>query len=927
MIKNLTLLVLIFLSLCSFGKDLPLDKSLIHGQLKNGFRYTIKKNYLPHDTAEFRLVVKVGSLEEDNDQQGVAHFVEHMAFNGTKNFKGNDVVEFLESIGVTFGSDLNASTSYENTIYKLSVPIEKDNLQQSFQIFEDWSSNITFSEEEFEKERGVILEEIRKNNNYKQRLRKQAEPAFLSGTAFLDRAPLGKEDIIKKISVERAKDYYHDWYRPEFMHFIAVGDFDLEIIEQKIKKHFSQLRNKSTRKRTSRLIPNYDKTEVLSLHDDELTYNYVHVFYNEQFDPTETVKDVRRNLVDEMLLSLIKLKMKVYLEDRQDTLFMGLKDVYISMAKGDYGFTADYKKDGRKALYDLYHLLWSLEKHGFSTDDLIQARTIMHSANDRGIRKLTPLKSKSSILKLTYKAKRELLFIDEHRKLKIKNNLIDEVTLVEIQKALSRILSIKDQVITVIDSNELKISKTEAIQIQDKAKTNATDLSQLGSYKLPQTLVSTELEVKAIVEESYDKNTEVHTFILENGITVNYKKTGFRSEPFLLRASSFGGSSLYDVNDLIQIKKIKTFIARSGAGKYTIDELNRNLSGKKIGVYFGVGYLGESVKAWGQNKDVEKIFQLLFLRLTEPKIEKSVKNKQIALLKNAVVQGNKKPYTRYRKERDQFFFNNKRVFSDSIETIEKLDFKRMLEIFKDRFSDMNNFNFVLVGNVDVKIVKQLIGKYLGNLPIKKRDETYLDRNIEYKKGKQELIRYYNSRDTTDIRFTYKSKTSYSTLNKLHLVALRDILLTRLRNKLREEKSATYDVNVRYSLAFLPEIDSKIEIIFKCAPNNSQDLISEVYKIIEDIKDHGVNSGELRSFKKKYLVWLSKAIKRNSYWLHRLNENISYDIPLDTVMNLSEHTKELTPSHVQDMATQMFREDVFLQVLHPQSFIDNKTTKN
>ena len=295
--NNIIKTVLLTLSLLSttiYAKALPVEPSLITGKLDNGFEYTIRKNAKPAAKAEIRLLVKAGSLEEDDDQQGVAHFVEHMAFNGTKNFAKNSLITYLESIGVAFGSHLNASTGTTRTLYQLSIPLEKDNLQKSFLIFQDWANGLSFDAKELEKERGVVLEEARSRDGVGFRLYKQSKNTLYANSKYKDRTPIGDLDIIKNIKVQRVKDFYTKWYRPELMHLVVVGDVNVKDIQEQIIKHFSHLKNTTDAKTVSRTVPKIDKRRVLFTGDKELTSNSVSIHYFNSLTRLNTTQEFKK---------------------------------------------------------------------------------------------------------------------------------------------------------------------------------------------------------------------------------------------------------------------------------------------------------------------------------------------------------------------------------------------------------------------------------------------------------------------------------------------------------------------------------------------------------------------------------------------------------------------------------------------------------
>ncbi|NQY53080.1 MAG: insulinase family protein, partial [Campylobacteraceae bacterium] len=310
--KNLIKIILL-LSILNFylqAKNLEKEKTLIEGQLENGFKYTIKKNSKPQNNAEFRLIIKAGSLEEEEDQRGVAHFLEHMAFNGTKNFKGNEVITFLESIGVAFGSHANASTGPERTLYTLSIPIKDDNIDKSIMILSDWANRIELNQKELDKERGIILEEKRSRNSLGYRLYSQVKEEIYKNSKYKDREPIGTEEVIKNVSLKRVKDFYEDWYRPELMHIVAVGDFDVKKIEELIIKNFKGFKNNNHKKLALRTVPLINKTRILFLKDKEVSSSSLALSYFTEYENSFNEKDYKKRVINNIMIILFNRKAK-----------------------------------------------------------------------------------------------------------------------------------------------------------------------------------------------------------------------------------------------------------------------------------------------------------------------------------------------------------------------------------------------------------------------------------------------------------------------------------------------------------------------------------------------------------------------------------------------------------------------------------------
>ncbi len=911
------LLSIILLNILIFAKEplLPKEKSLIEGQLSNGFKYAIKKNSKPKHRAEFRLLVKVGSLEEEDDQRGIAHFTEHMAFNGTKHFKKNELIRYLESTGVKFGVHLNASTGYEKTLYKLRVPLEKDNLKNAFLIFQDWAEGLNFNRDEFNKERGVVLEEARVRDNAGFRIYNKSKKLFYGDTKYMKRVPIGDKDIIKNISVERAKEFYTTWYRPEFMHFIAVGDFNTTLIENMIKKSFSHLKNSSHKKRTSRDIPDNNITRVLSLTDKEITSNIISVSYVDKLEDTRTKSDLKKGIIEEMTYQLFNIKAREQiLKDNPKATSINLTTEKINSKKATYSFNVAYNSgDDKEALRELFELIKSFYKYGFSKSDFKLVKKSQLQANEKEYRKVSDLRSDTIASQLVNYALSNSIYIDYDAKYRLKRELLNKISLEDINREFKKIIDFRDRFILFINTDGKKVSKDEVLEIIDSAK--ASDLRE--DKKLPSKLLNKELKGSKIVCEDYSKSTNIYGFILENGIKVIFKPTDFSKDRVYLKAFSFGGTSLYSAEDLDSVKKASLFVNKSGVEEFTNIDLSKILAGKDIGADSSISKLTENIYAYANSKDIESMFAFLYLKLTTPTIDSRVAKNEKKVLKARAKEVLRNPQNRFYQELSKWYqLYNPRVIFDTSDSIEKLDTNFMLEVYKDRFSDLNNFNFAIIGDIGVDKIKELIVKYLGSLPTMRRDECFIDREIEYRKGDQYFVRYYNSENISNILILYRTHIAYSKRREFALKALVSILNVRLRELIREDKSGVYGISVDADISRLEEKKSYITISFSCDPKRRRELIDYVYKNIDKIKKELVKDKELDIYKKKFRVSYETNMREDSFWLNKMIDSHKFNEPLNSIYTLPKLVESISKEDIKDIANRIFKEDRLQAELNP-----------
>ena len=916
------LLLLLLLPYLIFAKTttselLPKEKSIIEGELANGFKYSIMHNKKPKHRAELRLLVKVGSLEEKQSELGIAHFVEHMAFNGSTHFKKNDLIDYLESIGVQFGGDLNANTSYERTIYILTVPLEKDNLEKSLTVFSDWAGGISFDKEEFNKERGVILEEARLRDGVGERIFKQVEPLIFKNSPYFHKEAIGKKEIIKNIPVEEAKAFYTRWYSPELMHFVAVGDFNTTKVEEMIKKTFGSLKKHSHPKRIARVIPENNVTRIKTVWDKEITSNSLDVYYLDHLDPMLTKNDFRRGLVDGMMSKLFAIKAKEQIEkEHPKATTINFGSTSFSKHRGAYAFSASYKDgDALSALKELYTLIFSFQKYGFSQNDLAQVKAQMLASNEKSYARVHDQTSGTLSGELLYYAEnKDQTFMDYDVEYKLKKEMINDIKIEEVNALFRRFLNFKDRVIIFQNATGKTYPREQVLSVVEEAKKNLTDVSK--TKKLPNELKVDGLKAKKIVDESYDKKTDIHEFTLENGLKVAFKKTDFTKDRVTLKGFSYGGESLYEAGKLLELRNTTTFVTNSGVANYSMLELNKILSNKSINIGFGIHPRTEEILGYANRKDIESMFALLYLQLTKPKIDKRVTNNIKNILKIHATEALNDPSTRFSREVKKYYRkNNERIVFETNETIENYNEAEMLEMFKDRFSDFNNFVVMVVGDISYDEVKALAQKYLANLATKKRDEAFIKREMPYRKGSVEFSRNYNNENISHIVLQYGSKVPYNTKRGFVAKALRKTLNTRLRKLIREEKSGVYGISTSISLDVL-EVKSSGTISFSCDPKRKEELIKMVEEVIEEIKAKPITKEELTVYKKAYETDHETNLRHNSYWLGVMGMHYKHGDAFESAYSDLEVVESITAKEVQTLAQKIFDKDRIKIELNP-----------
>jgi len=911
----LLLLAVLFLQ----AKELPKEKYLVEGMLPNGFSYTILHNEKPKDTVEFRLLVKAGSLDEEDEQRGLAHFVEHMAFNGIEHFKKNELISYLESIGLKFGGDLNANTGYSRTLYKLSVPIKGDNTDKALTILDDWAGGVLFNTQEYEKERGVILEEKRLRNNVSFRLYEKYEPLFYGESKYKDRTVIGLEKVIKEAPVQRVIDFYKKWYRPELMHLVVVGDVNATQMEQKIKKTFATLKNTNHSKSITRLIPEQDKTRFMVLYDKELSENSAEIYYLERVPGTHTRAELKRELITWMAQQLFNTAAKqevLKADSKALELYTGTQA--LTPSKKAYLFSAGYQEKNREAAFaQLYRLMWRFEKYGFDEEALKTVKKIILKYNENAYRAMKTTKSSLLSGKLVQSIEKDAVFVDRTAEYNINKSLVGEITLQEVNARFKEILNIKDRVILFKSTEkETGLNKETVLKEIEKAKKEAKAPGSKEKKKL--VLLDKVLTPGKIVEKRFDKETGIYFYRLENNVTVSFKPTDFQKNQVRLSAVSQGGLSSMPLDALNDAKKAAVWVMRSAPGDLKPFELRKVLADKSVKLDLSLSRFDEKINAGSTPKDLETLFQLLYMQVTAAKIDKGVDRQLHNIFMAQQAQADRDPAYKFDKAMNKFYYmNNPRILFDTNESIAALNSQKMLSIFNQKFADMNHFHFVIVGDTTTKQVERLIAKYLENLPTSDREEHFDSTPYPYRVGEEQFIERFNTTNIANIGLKYRSHLHYSIVMMSVMNVMNEILAVRLRNLVREEKSGTYGVGVNCKIIRELNATSSCNIRFASDPKRKEELIRSIQKSIETFKKEGPAAQELKNVKTEFSVQYKRALKNNTFWRQIMLKSAEFGTSVEAYLKYNEQIQNVTAKEIQEMANTMFKDDMLLSERLPQ----------
>ncbi len=899
---------------------IPLNENILTGKLDNGLVYYIRENKKPENRAFLRLAVNAGSVLENDNQQGLAHLVEHMAFNGSKHFEKNELVNYLESIGMRFGADVNAYTSFDETVYMLEVPTDSSTtLNKGLQIMEDWAHNLSFDPVEIDKERGVVIEEWRLGRGARTRIFNKEIPVLLKGSRYAERLPIGKKEIIQNASYETLKSFYNEWYRPDLMVVIAVGDFDKYKIEKLIKEHFADIPpHKNEKQREIFSVPDQHNLSFTIVTDPEATSTTVSFEHRLDIEPQDKVKDYRLELVENMFNQMFseRLSELSHKADPPFTFAYSTKGNFVR-TKDFYTLGASVKDDGiETGLQTLLTEARRVKKFGFAESELTRAKQNMLSNMEEAYNERNKTESGEFADELV----RHFLTNEPAPGIAYEFSLYKQylpgISLTEINKLADDWIREDNSVITVSapEKKDIKIpTEDELRNIFEKTKTS--EVTQYNDIVSNLPLIEKPPVPSKVVNESFNKELNFTEYKLANGVKIILKPTDFKNDEIQFYGYCPGGTSLCDSASYIAASTATSLVVQSGIGKFTLDQLQKMLSGKVVNVSPFIGELTEGISGSSSVKDMETMFQLIYLYFTSPKIDSSSYVSFKSKVQTFLMNRNASPETAFSDTLQVTLgnYNYRRMpWTESI--LSKMDPEKSLAFYKDRFADASGFTFVFVGNFDSTKIKPLLENYLGGLPSIKRDDKWKNLNIFPPRGVINKQVYKGVEPKSTVNITFSGDYDWNTENNYELYSMVDILRIKLREILREDKSGTYGVSISSSPMKYPEQKYMLTISFGCAPENVDDLIKTTFIELDSMKNFTVTDNYINKVKETQRREFEVNLKENNFWLSSIQLYTYFGNDFSLLMKYPERVNALNSSLVQKAAQKYFDNKNYIQVV-------------
>jgi len=895
--------------------NLPVDPKVRTGKLDNGLTYYIRHNELPKGRADFYIAQKVGSILEEDNQRGLAHFLEHMAFNGTKNFPNKELLHYLESNGVKFGENINAGTGFDETIYFLSnVPVSREGIVDSaLLVLHDWSSFITLNNEEIDKERGVIHEEWRSRSDANLRVWEQLFPKIYAGSQYAYRFPIGTMEVVDNFKYQELKDYYHKWYRPDLQGIIIVGDIDVDKVETKIKQLFADIPTPiDPAERIYYEVADNEEPIVAFATDPEMPYTSVALFY--KHDPA--LPNEYKNTPEYFVYQFISDIAAAMINQRLEEVIQKPNPPFNYANEGDGEFFVAKTKDAwtcfvvtkeggvEEALNAIIIENERAKKFGFTESEYQRAKAdFLKKIESRYDNRETQKNE-------TYSEEYVRLFIDAdpspgiEMEYMLYSQIAPMIPVTAVNQFIAEIISEDNLVITVTGPQKEGLvypSEESILQIIQNAK--KMPITAYVDTVSDEPLITKEPKAGSVKSEKKIPEFEATEWILSNGVKVILKPTKFKDDEVLMEGFSWGGTSTLNVADAPTIRALDDLYTIGGVGNFSAVDLPKVLAGKKVSVTPSLGRLTDRITGSCSPKDMEAMLQLTYLYFTQPRTDNDAYQSFYTRQKTMLEAQEAHPLMTFQDSISAVVYNNfPTKMRMKASDMDKVNYEKAMKIYQDKFSSIENFTFTFIGNFDIETIRPYIQKYLASIPAGKQKKSWKDDGLRISKNNT-VCRYDKKMEVpaTTIMLLYSGEIKHSLENQVMLSAMADILNIVYTEKIREDESGTYGVGVRGQLAKYPTETFIFQIFFQTNPDVYEKLIGIAKNEVEDLAISGPREKDVSKVKENLLKKYAENLEENQYWQEMYSQYALYGI--DEIKEYTAIVNKMSVESIQKFAKQ------------------------
>ena len=909
-------------------QPIPADKDVRTGKLENGMTYYIRHNEKPKGQADFYILHDVGAIQENDSQQGLAHFLEHMAFNGTKNLPGKMLTEYLEKVGVKFGANLNAGTGWDQTTYMMKdVPTSREGIIDSaLLILHDWSHFIALEPEEIDSERGVIMEELRTRDGASWRSTMKMLQALGKDTKYEHRNLIGYLDGLKGFHHKELEDFYNQWYRPDYQAVVVVGDIDVDAVENKIKTLMSDIpvpAADAARKETITVPDNEDP--IISIYTDpEMQGSKIQLFVKRPALPEQM-----NNLIYGEMFDVIQAYMTTMENARLQEISMKPDAPFLGagMGSGEIGVIPTLNattfvamtQDGKLAegFEAIYTEMEKVRRYGFTQGEFERAQNDLMRRAERAYANRNDRRNGEFVQTYLNNYSKNTPMPDAETEWQLDSMLIKMINVEAVNGFAQQVIYPRNQVIVVTAPEKEGIvnpTAEELLAIREKVANAEIEAYEDNTVKEPLIPEGTVLQGSPVKKTAQDVTLGTTEWTLANGVKVVVKPTTYKADEVRMSAVAKGGLSILSDEEFYMGEMMPAFNSMSGVGKFSATDLKKQLSGKSASVQPSVENYASAVNGYCSPKDLETMMQLLYLNFTQPRFDQNDYNTLMKMLRSQLDNVKSNPdYLMEEKFIDVAYGNNPRRQMISTEIIDKFSFEALPAIYRKLYPDANSFTFTIVGNVDLDALKPLVEKYIGSIPVSKKAMTFADDKCAPVKGDvTEEFTAPMQQPKVSVHYMFSGKMPYTLKDKAALTFLTQALNSRYLISIREEKGGTYGVQVSGSTEYIPDETYKLDIRFDTNEEMADELREIVMKEIREIAENGPKTEDIEKNREFMLKSWKNSLEQNAGWMNYIQAK--YGPGLEYLKDYEQVIRSLTNADVQAMAKKVLGDNNLVKVV-------------
>ena len=910
-----SLLIITSIGAQNLSSPLPVDATIKKGVLPNGMTYYLHATDVIKDVASYYIIQNVGSVLEEDNQQGLAHFLEHMAFNGTENFKGKGILNTLEKEGIVFGRDINAYTSFDETVYNVNnVPTTPKLIDTGLQILHDWSNYLLLTEEEIDAERGVIKEEWRTRQNGQMRMLEKTIGTMFGYSVYAKRLPIGLMNIVENFEYKALRDFYHNWYRTDLQAIAIVGDFNVDEMEAKIKAKFSAIpavKNGPTRFNV-KIIDNQELDYAIGMDDEISTASIKFGIRHDNSLTDETVEDLKESLLNGIISSILGERFANLSQDPTSP-FIRVRAGYSKATRLHTAFNVQISpKEGKQqeafklAMLEINRAV----KFGFTKAEISRVLVKYKSSYENQIAKLEDRGHKQIIRIIQSNYLENTTMVDLAKEFEIIKPILENISQIDLLNQIQKLYTKKNRSIIVTGvKGKNNLTKPEVENILNEVE-NSTELKPYEEEKALKPLMSgIDLIPGKIIKKELNKDLGFTTYTLSNHVKVHYQFVNKDKNKVSMFAHSDGGKSLLAIEDLASADILENVVSMSGLGDFSATELPKVLAGKQANVGFKVNNLSESLSGGSTTKDVATMLELANLRFTKPRFDKTAYDVLMQNIDNYLIRKSQDLGSKMNDSVTIALYGEKhpvkRLFDKDY--IADFSFDKVQKLYKSRFANIGDFQFFIAGDVTAETLESLLERYIASIPATEEKENWKDNSVNWIRNNTDKDVFLSMQDAkTSVRIAIKNEIPYSLKNTYLMSILGDILTLRYTQSLREEEGGTYGASSRGFLSKKPISTANLTVNFDCNPDLAEKLIGIVYQEIDLIKNGIVQQSDLDKVLANFLKSREESKNANNYDMAAMKTFVLDGYNRTSPKNFEDIINSITTNDVQKIAKKLLK---------------------